>query len=90
MALDINKWFKLLEKKDIKVNLLSKNNIERKIFRIYFNTSIQSKSPSLKELMRWTGKSEKVIRETVKSLTEKGFLVMNKENNLIANRIKVK
>jgi len=66
------------------------SDLERKIFQIYITTSIHGKSPTLKEIKRWTGKSEKVIRETVKSLTEKGFLVMNKENNLIANRIKVK
>ena len=66
------------------------SDLERKIFQIYIATSIHRKSPTLKEIKRWTGKSEKVIRETVKSLREKGFLVMNKENNLIANRIKVK
>ncbi|KKI91281.1 hypothetical protein WQ54_15795 [Bacillus sp. SA1-12] len=66
------------------------SDLERKIFRIYFNTSIHGKSPTLKELMRWTGKSEAAVRETVKILLEKGFLVKDKDNNLIANRIKVK
>lgn len=66
------------------------SDLERKIFRIYFNTSIHGKSPTLQELMRWTGKGEKDIREAVKSLREKGFLVMDKDNTLIANRIKVK
>ncbi|MCM3160975.1 hypothetical protein [Metabacillus litoralis] len=66
------------------------SDIERKIFRIYFNTAIHGKSPSLKDLMRWTGKSEIEIRNTVNSLREKGFLVKDKDNNLIANRIKVK
>ena len=66
------------------------SDIERKIFRIYFNTSVHGKSPTLKELMRWTGKSESVVREVVKILMKKELLVKDKENNLIANRIKVK
>lgn len=65
------------------------SDIERKIFRIYFNTSIHHKSPTLKELMTWTGRNEEDVRETVNSLREKGFLVMDKDNKLIANRIKV-
>ncbi|WP_273130035.1 hypothetical protein [Bacillus weihaiensis] len=66
------------------------SDLERKIFRIYFNTSIHGGSPTLKELMRWTGKSEKVIRATVKELIEKGFLTKNEENKLIANKIKIR
>ncbi|WP_299093901.1 hypothetical protein [uncultured Metabacillus sp.] len=66
------------------------SDLERKIFRIYFNTSIHGKSPTLKELMRWTGKSEADVKETVKILLKKSLLVKDEKNNLIANRIKVK
>ncbi|KKI91182.1 hypothetical protein WQ54_16205 [Bacillus sp. SA1-12] len=66
------------------------SDLERKIFRIYFNTSIHGKSPTLNELMRWTGRSEKDVRNTVISLMKKGLILRDKDNNLIANRIKVK
>ncbi|MGM7722125.1 hypothetical protein [Metabacillus sp. Hm71] len=66
------------------------SDLERKIFRIYFNTAIHGKSPTLKELMRWTGKSEADVKSTVITLIKKGLIVRDKDNNLIANRIKVK
>lgn len=66
------------------------SDLERKIFRIYFNTEIHGKNPTLKQLMNWTGKSENDVRSTVNTLCEKGFLVKDKDNSLIANRIKVK
>ncbi|WP_034333273.1 hypothetical protein [Bacillus sp. J37] len=66
------------------------SDLERKIFRIYFNTSIHGKSPTLKELMRWTGKTEAEVRSVVILLIKKNLILRDKENNLIANRIKVK
>ncbi|KKI88911.1 hypothetical protein WQ54_28740 [Bacillus sp. SA1-12] len=57
--------------------------LKRKYFRIYFNTSIHGKSPTHKELMRWTGKLEADVRVTIISLSE------GQSQNFIAKRIKV-
>ncbi|KKI92671.1 hypothetical protein WQ54_08665 [Bacillus sp. SA1-12] len=65
------------------------SDLERKIFRIYFNHSIHGKNPTLKELMKLTRKSEVDVKETVEILMQRGLLIMDEQNNLIANRIKV-
>ncbi|WP_332275908.1 hypothetical protein [Bacillus velezensis] len=53
-------------------------DFERKVYRIIFNMTRFGKNPSMEQLKRKTGKSEKDIRAAVKSLMMKGELKWDK------------
>ncbi|BBA75760.1 MULTISPECIES: hypothetical protein [Bacillus] len=54
-------------------------DFERKVYRIIFNMTRFGKNPSMEQLKRKTGKSEKDIRAAVKSLMMKGELKWDKK-----------
>ncbi|WP_132742703.1 hypothetical protein [Scopulibacillus darangshiensis] len=65
-------------------------DIERKVLRIYVNESLHGRQPTLKQLSTYTGKSEDDLKGIVKSLMEKGHLVVRdgKVERIVENPVK--
>ncbi|MCY8946218.1 hypothetical protein [Bacillus atrophaeus] len=54
-------------------------DFERKLYQIILNMSLYRRNPTLNDLKRKTGKTEKEIREATKNLIRNGELTWNKE-----------
>ncbi|KYD05422.1 hypothetical protein [Bacillus atrophaeus] len=57
-------------------------DFERKLYQIILNMSLYGKNPTMGDLKRKTGKTEKEIREATKNLIRNGELTWNKENQI--------
>ena len=66
------------------------SDTERKVYRILVNTSHLTHPPSIAEISRWSGRSQKAIHEALDGLVKKGYVRWRKGNQIELLRTKEK